>query len=77
MAVTYELWRLVEVKDERRSTWERVGEFPNAKRARIHLNMLAGPNIVSPDEEVYWYEDAEGLHTFRIEAVVATPGSPG
>ena len=39
--------------------------------------MLAGPNIVSPDEEVYWYEDAEGRHTFRIEAVVATPGSPG
>lgn len=74
--MNYELWRLVEVKDERRSTWELVGSFPNAKRARMEINRLAGSNTVSPDEETYWYEDAEGTHTFRIEAVMVPAQQP-
>jgi len=69
MAMTYELWRLVEVKDEHRSTWEHVGSFANVKRAKEHIYQLAGNNIVSPEEDTYWYEDAAGTHTFRIEAV--------
>lgn len=76
MAMNYELWRLVQVKDERRSTWELVGTFANAKRARMAIHELAGPHTVSPEEETYWYEDSEGTHTFRIEAVmVPAPGS--
>ncbi len=74
MAMTYELWRLVAVKDEARSTWELVGSFPTPKRARMQLHQLAGKNVVSPEEEVYWYEDAEGTHTFRIEAVPVATG---
>lgn len=69
MAMVYELWKLVEVKDERRSTWELVGRFPNVGRARQRINELAGPNIVSPEETFYWFEDEKGTHTFRIEAV--------
>ncbi len=68
MAMTYELWRLVARKDEAVSTWELVGRFPNAKRARMRIFELAGNNIVSPDEETYWYQDADGTHTFRLEA---------
>ena len=76
MAMTYELWRLIAVKDEGRSTWELVGSFPTPKRARMKLHELAGRNIVSPEEEVYWYEDLDGTHTFRIEAVpVETPST--
>ena len=67
--MTFELWRLVAVKDEARSTWELVGRFPTPKRARMKLHELAGKNIVSPEEEIYWYEDLNGTHTFRIEAV--------
>jgi len=80
MAMTYELWRLVAVKDETRSTWEHVGSFANVKRAKEHIYVLAGPNIVSPDEDTYWYEDASGTHTFRIEAVfvqAAAKAAPG
>ena len=80
MAMTYELWRLVAVKDETRSTWEHVGSFANVKRAKEHIYELAGPNIVSPDEDTYWYEDASGTHTFRIEAVfvqAAAKAAPG
>lgn len=68
LKLTYELWRLVAVKDERRSTWELVGQFPNARAARRKIHELAGPSIVSPEEDLYWYEDAAGTHTFRIEA---------
>lgn len=68
MAMQFELWRLVEVQDERRSTWELVGRYPNAGRARQRIHELAGPHIVSPDETFYWYEDQDGRHTFRIEA---------
>ena len=68
MALTYELWRLVAVKDERRSTWELVGQFPTARTARRHIHELAGPHVVSPEESLYWFEDAGGTHTFRIEA---------
>ncbi len=71
--MNYELWRLVDVKDEQRSTWELVATFPNAKRARMHIHELAGPHTVSPDEEIYWFEDSEGTHTFRIEAVMIQP----
>ena len=71
--MTYELWRLVAVKDESRSTWELVGRFPNVKRARRKLHELAANHIVSPDEAFYWYEDSEGRHTFRIEAVPEEP----
>lgn len=71
MATTYNLWRLVEVKDEHRSTWELVETVPTLKRAKGKIYELAGMNIVSPDEDVYWYEDAKGKHTFRIEAIVA------
>ncbi len=70
MAMTYELWRLVAVKNEQTSTWELVDRFPNAKRARLHIHKLAGSSIVSPDEGTYWYEDTGGTHTFRIEAVM-------
>lgn len=72
MAMTYNLWRLVEVKDEHRSTWELVETVPSLKRAKGKIYELAGMNIVSPDEDVYWYEDADGRHTFRIEAIVVT-----
>jgi hypothetical protein len=76
MAMTYELWRLVARRDETRSTWELVGRFPNAKRARLRIHELAGNRIVSPEESVYWYEDLEGAHTFRIEAVPAPATEP-
>ena len=76
MAMTYQLWRLVAVKDERRSTWELVGEFPKLKAAELRIHQLAGSRVVSPDEGSYWYEDAEGTHTFRIEAVRLDPASP-
>lgn len=70
MAMTFELWRLVAVKDESRSTWELVGNFPNVKRAQMKIYELAGSNVVSPEESTYWYEDGAGMHEFRIEAVV-------
>lgn len=70
MPMTYELWRLVRVKDATHSTWELIGRFPNVKRARLRIHELAGSNIVSPEETTYWFEDAHGhTHTFRIEAV--------
>jgi hypothetical protein len=68
--MTFELWRLISVQDEAHSTWELVGRFPNMKRARSHIYALAGANIVSPEEDLYWFEDARGTHTFRIEAVL-------
>lgn len=71
MPMTYELWRLVAVKDERRSTWELVGTFQNAKRAKARIYELAGPHVVSPEETTFEYEDNEGTHVFRIEAVMA------
>jgi len=72
MAMTYELWRLVEVKDASRSTWELVGSFPNVKRARMRIYELAGNSIVSPEETTYWFEDTQGhTQTFRIEAVTS------
>lgn len=74
LKLSYELWRLIAVKDERRSTWELVGQFPNARAARRKIHELAGPNIVSPEEDLYWYEDAAGTHTFRIEAARAPEG---
>jgi hypothetical protein len=70
MAMTYNLWRLVAVKDEHRSTWELVATVPSLKQAKGRIYDLAGTNIVSPDEDVYWYEDADGRHTFRIEALL-------
>jgi len=76
MAMTFQVWRLVEVKDDRRSTWELIGEFPSPKRARARIMELAGPNIVSPEEETYWYQDHDGTHTFRIEAVPSQASPP-
>jgi hypothetical protein len=67
--MTYELWRLVSVKDEARSTWELIGRFQNVRRAQRKIHELAGTNIVSPEEGFYWYQDTGGTHTFRIEAV--------
>ena len=69
MAMTYQLWRLVTVKDSTHSTWELLGSFPNVKRAKLRIYELAGSNIVSPDEDRYWFEDLHGVQTFRIEAV--------
>ena len=74
MAMQFELWRLVAVRDESRSTWELVGTFPNAKRAKLRISELAGSNIVSPEESTWWFEDADGMHEFRIEAVT-TPAT--
>ena len=71
MAMTYELWRLVAVKDASRSTWELVGGFPKLRAAELCIHRLAGSNIVSPEEGLYTYDDAQGTHTFRIEAVRA------
>ncbi len=68
MPYTYELWRLVEVKDDTRSTWELLARFPNAKRARMRIHEAAGSSIVSAEDNLYWYEDLDGTHTFRIEA---------
>jgi hypothetical protein len=68
MKLTYELWRLVAVKDESSSTWELVGRFTNVRGAQRKIHELAGNSIVSPEEGYYWYEDLEGTHTFRIEA---------
>ncbi len=68
MKLTYELWRLVAVKDESRSTWELVGRFANVRQAQRKIHELAGNHIVSPEEGFWWYEDGEGTHTFRIEA---------
>lgn len=72
MAMAFELWRLVTVADEAHSTWELLGRFPNHKSARRRIHELAGPSIVSPDEDTFWYEDAGGEHRFRIEAVQVT-----
>ncbi len=70
MPMTFDLWRLVAVTDESRSTWELVGKFPNVKRAKLRIHELAGARVVSPEESTYWYEDSQGAtHTFRIEAV--------
>lgn len=69
MKMTYELWRLVAVRDEQHSTWELVGRFANVKRAKAKIYELAGTNVVSPEERYLWYEDARGTHTFRIEVV--------
>ena len=71
MAMNYQLWRLVAVKDEQHSTWELVGEFPKLRQAEMRIYQLADRNIVSPEEGSYWYEDEEGTHTFRIEALRA------
>lgn len=76
MAMTFQLWRFVAVKDEHRSTWELVGEFPNVRRARQRLHELAGSNVVSPEDDTFWFEDEEGTQRFRIEAVMAQPQSP-
>ena len=67
----FELWRLVDVKDERRSTWELVGTFKTPKRARARIRELAGNHVVFPEEETTWFEDNEGVQTFRIEATSA------
>ena len=75
MPYTYELWRLVEVKDDTRSTWELLARFPNARRARMRIHEAAGSSIVSAEDNVYWYEDVDGTHTFRIEAMPAS--APG
>lgn len=71
MAMTFELWQLVAVKDEQRSTWELVGTFPSLKKARAKLYEVAGNNVISPEEGTFWFEDEQGTHTFRIEAVMA------
>ncbi len=71
--MTYELWRLVAVKDEERSTWELVGRFPNVRRAQRKIHEIAANHIVSPEDAFYWYEDNAGRHTFRIEAVADVP----
>ena len=76
IAMTYELWRLVAVKDATRSTWELVGKFPKMRQATLRIHQLAGSHIVSPDEGSYWYEDADGIHTFRIEAVASPASAP-
>jgi len=76
MAMTYELWRLVVVKDASRSTWELVGEFPRLRVAELRIHELAGAHIVSPEEGLYSYDDAQGTHTFRIEAIRADPPKP-
>ena len=69
--MTFEVWRLVAVKDESRSTWELIGGFSSPRKARARILELAGPNVLSPEEEILWYQDGEGTHTFRIEAVPA------
>jgi hypothetical protein len=68
MAMAFQLWRLVEVKDERRSTWELVGTFTSPRKARARIFELAGNHVVFPEEETIWYEDNGGVHTFKIEA---------
>lgn len=67
--MTFELWRLVAVKDATHSTWELVGNFKTPKQARNRILELAGPTIVSSDEQTISYQDSAGEHTFRIEAV--------
>ena len=68
--MTFQLWHLVAVRDASRSTWELVGSFPSVKAARAHISELAGRNIVSPDENTFWFEDDGGVQTYRIEAVL-------
>lgn len=71
MAMEFQLWRLVDVKDAQTSTWELVATFANAGQAKRYIHHLAGTNTVSPDEDLYWFEDGDGAtHTFRIEAAV-------
>jgi hypothetical protein len=72
MPYVYEVWRLVDVKDEQTSTWELLDRFPNAKRARIYIQQLAGSAMLSSEENerYYSYDDVEGTHTFRIEPVL-------
>lgn len=77
MAMVYELWRQVAVKDEMHSTWELVDRFSNHKLARQRIHELAGSNVVSPEDGTYWYEDIEGEHRFRIEVVPAGPPRSG
>jgi hypothetical protein len=59
--IEFELWRLVAVRDEQRSTWELIGRFPSVRKARAHINQLAGSNVVSPEETTYWFEDEHGV----------------
>jgi len=68
VAMEYQLWRLVSVKDQSRSTWELIGTFKTPKRAREQLYKLAGTNVVSPDEELFRFDSTEGEQIFRIEA---------
>lgn len=72
MPYTYEVWRLVAVKDDTTSTWELLDRFPNAKRARQHIQQLAGSAVLSSEENEssYFYDDIDGTHTFRIEPVL-------
>jgi hypothetical protein len=74
VAFTYEVWRRVDVNDEPTSTWELLARFPNAKRARMQIHEMAGRNIVSAEDNLYWYEDLSGEHFFRIE-VTQTPAA--
>lgn len=72
MPYLYEVWRLVAVKDEATSTWELLDRFPNAKRARMYIQELAGSAVLSSEENesTYFYDDIDGTHTFRIEPVL-------
>lgn len=71
MPYKYEVWRLVAVKDSSTSTWELLDHFPNAKRARMYIQQLAGSAVLSSEENEssYFYDDIDGTHTFRIEPV--------
>jgi hypothetical protein len=72
MPYIYEVWRLVQVKDETTSTWELLDRFPNAKRARQFIQQLAGSAVLSSEENesTYFFDDIEGTQTFRIEPVL-------
>ncbi|MBN9492181.1 hypothetical protein J0H33_02375 [bacterium] len=72
MPYIYEVWRLVQVKDDNTSTWELIERFPNARRARMHIQQLAGSAVLSSEdnESRYFFDDINGTQMFRIEPVL-------
>lgn len=71
MPYSYEVWRLVEEKDDGTDTWEFLERFPTGKRARQHIQEMAGTAVLSSEDNDtrFSFDDPDGLQVFRIEGV--------
>lgn len=73
--MTYEVWRLVAVKDASTSTWELAEQFSNFRLAQRYIQEQAGAAIISSEDNLFSFEDsAGGEHYYRIEAAFAPAG---